>query len=126
MVFITFLQFLLGNIHLFTIVLAIAAYFSRNDQLTVAASQGLRLFSSLSMLVGGIMIGRGNIYAAGGAALVLAGQYSTRYGHGQHLLTIFLMILIMSSDLVMLWTFLIMPLLLLTTFSSKVTKYLQK
>ena len=124
MVFITFLQFLLGNIHLFTIVLAIAAYFSRNDQLTVAASQGLRLFSSLSVLVGGIMIGRGNIYAAGGAALVLAGQYSTRYE--QHLLTIFLMILIMSSDLVMLWTFLIMPLLLLTTFSSKVTKYLQK
>ena len=79
MVFITFLQFLLGNIHLFTIVLAIAAYFSRNDLLIGTASQGVRLFSSLSILVGGLAIGRGNIYAAAGGAMLLAGQYSTRY-----------------------------------------------
>ena len=38
----------------------------------VLARRGVSAFSTISVMVGGIFIGRGNLYAVAGAALLLA------------------------------------------------------
>jgi len=62
----------IGNIHLFTCALSLLAYFSRNDLAMTIAGQGVSAISTLSVLAGGLFIGKGNLFAAAGAGLVIA------------------------------------------------------
>ena len=58
--------------HLTTIIISLIAYFSRRDHALYLARRVVSVFSMLSVMVGGIFIGRGNMYAVAGAALLLA------------------------------------------------------
>ena len=75
-----YLQFFLGNIHLCTIVVALGAYFSRSEPAIGLSSHAISIFSHLSILLGGLAIGRGNLYAVCGAVLGLASHYCDRPG----------------------------------------------
>ena len=64
--------------HLTTIIISLLAYFSRRDLALYLARRVLSVFSMISVMVGGIFIGRGNMYAVAGAALLLAAAHFER------------------------------------------------
>ena len=62
----------IGNVHLATCALSMLAYFSGHDLAMSIASHGVSVFATLSVLAGGLFIGKGNLYAVAGAGLVIA------------------------------------------------------
>ena len=71
---------MIGNVHLATCAISLFAYFSRRDLAMSIAGHGVSVFSTLSVLAGGLFIGRGNLYAVAGAGLVIAAAPFYRYG----------------------------------------------
>eukprot|EP00090_Calanus_glacialis_P018652 TRINITY_DN28930_c0_g1_i2.p1 TRINITY_DN28930_c0_g1~~TRINITY_DN28930_c0_g1_i2.p1 ORF type:complete len:155 (+),score=28.68 TRINITY_DN28930_c0_g1_i2:70-465(+) len=70
----------IGNVHLATCALSMLAYFSRRDLAMNIASHGVSVFATLSVLAGGLFIGKGNLYAVAGAGLVIAAAPFDRDG----------------------------------------------
>merc|ERR1711970_358161 len=62
----------IGNIHIVSCVLSLLAFFSQNDLAMDMARQMATLCAILSILLGGLFIGKGNLYAVCGAAMVVA------------------------------------------------------
>ena len=66
------LQGFVANIHLGCCALALLAYFSRRELAMNISIQFISVFTTLSILAGGLFIGKGNFYAVLGAGLVIA------------------------------------------------------
>ena len=61
----------IGNIHFATCALSVLAYFSRREVAMDLARQVASLVAIISILLGGLVIGEGNLYAVAGALLVI-------------------------------------------------------
>ena len=61
----------IGNIHFATCALSVLAFFSRREAAMSIASHGVSVLAVLSLLAGGLFIGKGNLYAVVGAGLVI-------------------------------------------------------
>ena len=60
--------------------MSVLAFFSRRELAMSIASHGVSVFATLSILVGGIFIGKGNLYAVAGAGLVVGAAPFDRFG----------------------------------------------
>ena len=72
MVIYCFLKGFLANIHLGCCALALLTYFSRRELAMNVVIKLISVFTTLSILAGGLFIGKGNLYAVFGAMLVIA------------------------------------------------------
>ena len=61
----------IGNIHFATCALSVLAFFSRREAAMSIASHGVSVLAVLSLLAGGLFIGKGNLFAVVGAGLVI-------------------------------------------------------
>ena len=77
------MQAFIGNIHLATCAISLLAYFSRRDMAMTIVGHAVSVFSTLSILAGGLFIGKGNLFAVAGAGLFIAAAPFDRYFLGE-------------------------------------------
>merc|ERR1712013_857694 len=70
----------IGNIHFATCALSVVSFFSRREAAMDLARQVASLVAIISILLGGLLIGEGNLYAVAGALLVIISSPFVRDG----------------------------------------------
>ena len=72
-------QAVIGNLHLATSVISLLAYFSRRDFLMAVDGHVVSVISTVSIMIGGMVMERGNMFSVVGSGLIIAAKLFNRF-----------------------------------------------
>ena len=72
-------QAVIGNLHLATSVISLLAYFSRRDFLMAVDGHVVSVISTLSIMIGGMVMERGNMFSVVGSGLLIVAKLFNRF-----------------------------------------------